>query len=88
MPADDRAPCNIREVIARRVDGADWLDFKPANAADKLSGHARMWDDGEIAPADTRRVLALCLALCLALAAEAEAEARRLRPDAFGVDRF
>lgn len=82
MPADDRAPCNIREVIARRVDGADWLDFKPANAADKLSGHARMWDDGEIAPADTRRVLALCLALA------AEAEARRLRPDAFGVDRF
>ena len=47
-----------------------------------LFGTARLWDDGVIAPPDTRRVLALCLALA------AEAETRTLRPNAFGVARL
>jgi geranyl-CoA carboxylase beta subunit len=47
-----------------------------------LFGTARLWDDGIVAPRDTRRVLALALALAR------EAEQRTLRPNAFGIARF
>ncbi len=42
VPADDRAPYDVREVIARLVDGSDWLEFKPAYAPDTVCGHARI----------------------------------------------
>ena len=42
VPADDRAPYDVREVIARLVDGSDFLEFKPAYAPDTVCGHARI----------------------------------------------
>jgi geranyl-CoA carboxylase beta subunit len=47
-----------------------------------LFGTARLWDDGVIAPRDTRRILGLCLAIAR------EAEQRQLRPNTFGIARF
>ena len=41
VPADDREPLDMREVIARLVDGSDFLEFKPGYGADTLCGHAR-----------------------------------------------
>ncbi len=42
VPADEREPYDVREVIARVVDGSDWLEFKANYAADTLCGHARI----------------------------------------------
>ena len=42
VPADDREPYDVREVIARLVDGSDFLEFKAAFAADTVCGHARL----------------------------------------------
>ena len=42
VPADDREPYDVREVIARLVDGSDLLEFKPDYAPDTLCGHARI----------------------------------------------
>jgi geranyl-CoA carboxylase beta subunit len=42
VPADDREPFDTREVIARIVDGSDFLEFKAAYAAETLCGHARI----------------------------------------------
>ncbi len=42
VPADDKTPYDVREVIARIVDGSDFLEFKANFAADTLCGHARM----------------------------------------------
>lgn len=42
VPADDREPFDMREVIARVVDGSDFLEFKAAYAAETLCGHARI----------------------------------------------
>jgi len=42
VPADEREPYDVREVIARIVDGSDFLEFKAAYAADTLCGHARI----------------------------------------------
>ena len=42
VPADERAPYDVREVIARVVDGADFLEFKASYAADTVCGHARI----------------------------------------------
>ena len=47
-----------------------------------LYGTARMWDDGLIDPADTRRVLQFLLDTCC------EAEKRALNPNTFGVARM
>jgi len=41
VPADEREPYDVREVIARLVDGSDFLEFKPGYAADTVCGHAR-----------------------------------------------
>jgi geranyl-CoA carboxylase beta subunit len=42
VPADDRAPYDVREVIARVVDDSDFLEFKATLAADTVCGHARI----------------------------------------------
>jgi len=46
VPADDREPYDVREVIARLVDGSGFLEFKPGFGADTLCGHARI--DGQL----------------------------------------
>jgi geranyl-CoA carboxylase beta subunit len=42
VPADEREPYDVREVIARLVDGSDFLEFKPVYAPDTVCGHARL----------------------------------------------
>ncbi len=42
VPADEREPYDVREVIARLVDGSDFLEFKAPMAADTVCGHARL----------------------------------------------
>ena len=42
VPADEREPYDVREVIARLVDGSDFLEFKAAYATDTVCGHARI----------------------------------------------
>jgi geranyl-CoA carboxylase beta subunit len=46
VPADERAPYDVREVIARLVDGSDFLEFKAGYAADTVCGHARVHGHG------------------------------------------
>ena len=42
VPADEREPYDVREVIARLVDGSDFLDFKTAYGSETVCGHARV----------------------------------------------
>ena len=42
VPADEREPYDTREVVARIVDGSDFLEFKASYGADTLCGHARI----------------------------------------------
>jgi geranyl-CoA carboxylase beta subunit len=42
VPADEREPYDVREVIARLVDASDFLEFKAAYATDTVCGHARI----------------------------------------------
>jgi geranyl-CoA carboxylase beta subunit len=42
VPADEREPYDAREVMARLVDGSDFLEFKAPFAADTVCGHARL----------------------------------------------
>jgi geranyl-CoA carboxylase beta subunit len=42
VPADEREPYDVREVIARLVDGSDFLEFKASFAAETVCGHARV----------------------------------------------
>jgi geranyl-CoA carboxylase beta subunit len=42
VPADEREPYDVREVIARVVDGSDFLEFKASYAPDTVCGHARL----------------------------------------------
>ena len=42
VPADEREPYDVREVIARLVDASDFLEFKAPFAADTVCGHARI----------------------------------------------
>ncbi len=42
VPADEREPYDVREVIARLVDGSDFLEFKASYAAETMCGHARI----------------------------------------------
>jgi geranyl-CoA carboxylase beta subunit len=42
VPADEREPYDAREVIARLVDGSDFLEFKARYAADTVCGHAKL----------------------------------------------
>ena len=40
VPADERTPYDVREVIARIVDGSDFLEFKAPYSPDTVCGHA------------------------------------------------
>ena len=40
VPVDYRTPYDVREVIARIVDGSEYLDFKPGFGAATVCGHA------------------------------------------------
>jgi len=42
VPADEREPYDVREVIARVVDGSDFLEFKAAYGPETVCGHARI----------------------------------------------
>ncbi|MFA6262750.1 MAG: carboxyl transferase domain-containing protein [Bacteroidia bacterium] len=42
VPADEREPYDVREVVARLVDGSDFLEFKASYAPDTVCGHARL----------------------------------------------
>lgn len=42
VPADEREPYDVREVIARLVDGSEFLEFKAPYAPDTVCGHARI----------------------------------------------
>ncbi len=42
VPADEREPYDVREVIARLVDGSDFLEFKASYAPEMMCGHARI----------------------------------------------
>ena len=42
VPTDEREPYDVREVIARLMDGSDFLEFKASLAADTVCGHARL----------------------------------------------
>jgi geranyl-CoA carboxylase beta subunit len=42
VPVDEREPYDVREVIARLVDGSDLLEFKAGYGADTVCGHARV----------------------------------------------
>ena len=42
VPADERAPYDVREVVARLVDDSAFLEFKAAYSADTVCGHARI----------------------------------------------
>ena len=46
IPTDDREPFDTREVIARIVDGSDFLEFKANYGSETLCGHARI--DGHL----------------------------------------
>ena len=72
LPVNDAALDALADQLRQRIDRESHVLF----------GTARLWDDGVIAPQDTRRVLALCLALA------SEAQARTLRPNTFGIARL
>jgi geranyl-CoA carboxylase beta subunit len=42
VPADEREPYDVREVIARLTDNSDFLEFKAQYGAETLCGHARV----------------------------------------------
>ncbi len=42
VPADEREPFDMREVIARIVDDSDFLEFKADYGSEMLCGHARI----------------------------------------------
>lgn len=42
VPQDEREPYDVREVLARLLDGSDFLEFKAAFAADTVCGHGRI----------------------------------------------
>jgi geranyl-CoA carboxylase beta subunit len=42
VPLDTKKPYDVREVIARLVDGSDFLDFKPGYGVSTVCGHAAL----------------------------------------------
>jgi len=42
VPADERTPYDVKEVIARLVDGSDFLEFKARYGVETVCGHARI----------------------------------------------
>jgi 3-methylcrotonyl-CoA carboxylase beta subunit len=43
VPTDVRAPYEVREVIARIVDGSEFHEFKPLYGSTLVTGFARIW---------------------------------------------
>ena len=43
VPTDVRAPYEVREVIARLVDGSEFDEFKPLYGSTLVTGFARIW---------------------------------------------
>jgi 3-methylcrotonyl-CoA carboxylase beta subunit len=43
IPADDRTPYDVREVIARLVDGSRFLEFKRLYGSTLVTGFAHLW---------------------------------------------
>jgi len=43
IPEDVRAPYDVREVIARMVDGSEFEEFKPLYGSSLVCGFARIW---------------------------------------------
>lgn len=43
IPADPRQPFDVREIIARIVDGSDFDEFKPLYATTLVTGFAQVW---------------------------------------------
>ena len=43
IPSDVRAPYDVREVIARIVDGSELHEFKPLYGSSLVTGFARIW---------------------------------------------
>jgi 3-methylcrotonyl-CoA carboxylase beta subunit len=43
IPDDVRAPYDVREVIARMVDGSEFEEFKPLYGSSLVCGFARIW---------------------------------------------
>jgi geranyl-CoA carboxylase beta subunit len=64
VPADDREPYDVREVIARVVDASDFLEFKELYSPETVCGHARIdghtvgiiGNNGPIQPAGSTKV--------------------------------
>ncbi len=46
VPADEREPYDVREIVARLVDGSDFLEFKARYGSETVCGHARV--DGHL----------------------------------------
>ncbi|CAN0123086.1 unnamed protein product, partial [Chrysoparadoxa australica] len=42
VPADDKTPYDVKDVIARIVDGSDFLEFKQRYGSETVCGHARI----------------------------------------------
>jgi geranyl-CoA carboxylase beta subunit len=63
VPVDEREPYDVREVIARLVDGSDFLEFKAEYGAEMMCGHARangqlvgiLGNNGPIQPAGSTK---------------------------------
>jgi len=63
VPVDEREPYDVRELVARLVDGSDFLEFKPGFGADTVCGHARieghavgiLGNNGPIQPAGSNK---------------------------------
>jgi 3-methylcrotonyl-CoA carboxylase beta subunit len=43
IPADDRTPYDVHEIIARLVDGSEFLEFKKEYGSTLVTGFAHLW---------------------------------------------
>jgi len=70
--ADHRKPLDMREIIARLVDGSTWLEFKPDYGPATLTGHAAICgqrvgiisNNGPLDPAGAAKVVHFIQACC------------------------
>lgn len=46
VPADEKTPFDMREIVARIVDASEWLEFKAEYGPDTLCGHAMVEGHG------------------------------------------
>jgi geranyl-CoA carboxylase beta subunit len=74
MPADPKKPIDMREVIARIVDGSDFLEFKAAYGPATVAGHAAiggmrvgiLTNNGPLDPAGANKATHFMQACCQA----------------------